>query len=360
MNAGGGTVSIGNSTIGPGNTAPGSTGGGLSLFAPTVTIDSTAIISNTVSNPPSPAGGGLLWLGTTSLTMTNSVVTGNTVTGPTIVQGGGIVNAGTSMTIRGTTIANNSVSGGTLQNAGGGLELSSAGSSTTLINSTVSGNSGGGLRLDGSSATATVALSTFGPNTPGTAGNPSALDMGAGTGALNVRGSVIQGPSPACASASITSQKDNVFPLGDISCGSASVPNNDVVADAMLGSLVYNGGPIVGSPDFLQSVNTYLPPSTSPAVEHVPSANCTDVPSGPLTVDQRGSGFGRPVDFDGNGVAQCDAGSVELQATPSQPPADQPPTGGGTSGGSATPAAQSLDRRSAPRRSRSAQVKNKV
>jgi hypothetical protein len=320
----GGIISISNSTIGPTNTANGTTAGGITLGGQTVTVNSTAIVNNTLSNT-GPIGGGGLFAGS-PLTMTNSVVSGNTVNdgdAAGVPSGGGLYLQGTT-TVRSTTISGNSVTGGQFP-FGGGISAQGAGLGLTLINSTVSTNTSGGLRFSGNGATATVALSTFDLNTADGFGI-SALNPAGATTTVNVRGSVISGAAPVCNSGTITSQNDNVF--SDASCGAAPGPGNDIVGDPMLGGLVFNGGPSAGAPGFEQQINTHLPASTSPAVEHVPAGNCTDVPAGQLMVDQRGAA--RPADSDGNGVASCEAGSVELPAPP-------PPGGGGAGGAAPAP-----------------------
>lgn len=52
------------------------------------------------------------------------------------------------------------------------------------------------------------------------------------------------------------------------------------------------------------TTSTFLPAEDSPAVDHVPLAQCTDLDSVALTTNQRGAI--RPAGD------QCDAGSVEL------------------------------------------------
>jgi hypothetical protein len=64
----------------------------------------------------------------------------------------------------------------------------------------------------------------------------------------------------------------------------------------------------------LAPIPTQLPAVGSPVVDHVPEADCDDHPTGSLITDQRG--LLRPVDRDGDSVAECDAGSIELQAPP--------------------------------------------
>jgi hypothetical protein len=222
------------------------------------------------------------------------------------------------------------------------MNVIGAATAVSIVNSTFSGNealsaggSGGGFRIG--SGTATIVHSTFGPNPVSDFG--SALQREGGT--LNIRGSVIEtsGAVTACESGAgfITSQGFNVFT--DNTCAFTLGTGDEENADPMLGPLEDNGGPGAGRPDARVAILTHLPAQASTVVDHVPAANCDDETAGAplLLVDQRGAGFPRPFDGDGNGTADCDAGSVELQTAPSPPP---PPTTGGGQPPTTTPVAK--------------------
>jgi CSLREA domain-containing protein len=309
------------------NTSSG--GGGVASSQSTTTIDSSVIRDNSIAGTATPGNGGGISLGSTALTMTDSIVIDNDVTDSDAnnsAEGGGISLFNTTGTIRGSTISDNEVLGG-LSRTGAGLRTSGT-TDLKLVNSTVSANqavgaggSGAGLRIVG--GTVTLAHTTVGPNPVG-AGGSSAVANG---GTLNVRGSVIEtsGAESAC-TGPITSLDDNVFT--DISCGGA-VGNDEVDADPMLAALADNGGPDVGAPGLLEAIFTHAPGGTSTVVDHVPAADCDDDPSGSLLIDQRG--LPRPDDGDGNGIFDCEAGSIELQISgPFVPPAPPPPSGGST------------------------------
>jgi CSLREA domain-containing protein len=313
-------------------------GGGVGSFGPTTTIDSSVIRDNSLSGTATPANGGGISANNTALTMIDSIVIDNDVTDADAAgsaEGGGMSVFNTTGTIRGSTISDNKVLGGALR-SGAGLRTSGT-TDLKLVNSTVSANkaegtggSGAGLRVG--AGTVTLVHTTLGPNPVGTGGGSAIVN----SGTLNVRGSVIEtsGAASACLG-TITSLDDNVFT--DTSCG-PETGNDDNDADPMLGPLADNGGPDVGAPGLLEAIFTHLPAGTSPVVDHVPAARCLDDPSGSLLVDQRG--LPRPDDGNGNGVFDCEAGSIELQISgpfvppppPPSPPSSPTPTATAPSG----------------------------
>jgi hypothetical protein len=78
--------------------------------------------------------------------------------------------------------------------------------------------------------------------------------------------------------------------------GTAARPINPLIA-----ALAFNGGPT--------PTHALLP--RSPAIDRGNPAGCRDETGALLTTDQRGPGFLRPKDGDGNGTAICDIGSFE-------------------------------------------------
>jgi hypothetical protein len=329
-----GSLSILDSVVDDNSSAGPPGGGGVFTGVPT-TIDSSVITGNDATRSGARGGGILLNGAGLVSTITDSVIEGNTAESTDTVQpaGGGISAESVSVTIRGTTFTGNKVVGGTTR-VGGGMSMSGSGTVANVVNSTFSGNEalgaggiGGGLRT---CCTATVVHSTFGPNPVGGVFG-SALQRNSGT--LNIRGSVVEtsGAASACAPGAgfITSQGFNVFT--DSSCANPLGTGDEADADPLLGALEDNGGPGAGRPDALVAILTHLPAQASTVVDHVPAADCDDEIAGAplLLVDQRGLGFPRPFDGDGNGTADCDAGSVELQTQPTTPPPPPPPPAGG-------------------------------
>lgn len=240
-----------------GNSATGGNGGGISN-ANTVTL-----INSTVSGNSASQGGGIYNAG--DLTIIDSTVSGNSASG---LGGGGVFSQNT-LTITNSTISNNSATGGN----GGGLYISD-GAPLSITNSTVSGNSasaGGGLSTTYGSTSPLIKSTLLANN--GAGGNCGFFQSTA------------------------TSQGYNLS--DDDSCASAFTQTgdqNNVAAGAGLSpaGLQNNGGP----------TRTIALLPTSPAVDAVPVADCTDTNNNPIETDQRG--VSRP---QGKG---CDVGAYEL------------------------------------------------
>ena len=320
------------------NTNTGVDGGGLITDATVTTIDSSVIRGNSGAHSGGPNGGGIQAVDTT-LTITDSLIVDNDVTDTDAagtVRGGGLAIAGAaaSATIRGTTISANRALGGSDRTGAGVLVTGTA--SAILINSTVSANEalgagGDAAGMDADGGTVDLIHTTFGPNPVGPGG-----DSAIAVGTLGARGVVIETASgrPACGGG-FNSLGGNV--LTDTSCGPAGT-NDELDADPLLGPLADNGGPDAGAPGFLEPIPTHLPAAASTVVDHVPAADCDDDLGASLLVDQRG--VGRPFESDGDGIAECEAGSVESQAAPPPPPPPPPPTGGGQQPPAQKPAAK--------------------
>lgn len=295
-----------------------STAGGTPNFRIfTINPSVTALFSGlTISNGnaaggsfPSDAGGGVLNDGGT-VTLNDLVVSGNTATSP----GGGVDNTGGTMMISDSTISNNHAnSGAGVNNNGGGtlminrstisnnISTDQAGglfnSGTAFVtNTTVSSNSavrGGGIDNAGN---LTLSSSTISLNNAtsfaGGVSNP-------GIGVLNFTNTLIAGNSspagPDCGGASFNSQDYNL--IGNTSGASIGgmTTHNVTNVDALLGSLTNNGGPTL--------THSLLP--GSPAID---AGNAS-----PLLTDQRGMGFNRAADANGDGAATFDIGAYEVQ-----------------------------------------------
>ncbi|MCB1100058.1 MAG: hypothetical protein KDN22_31125, partial [Verrucomicrobiae bacterium] len=309
----GGTLAISNAEI-RANIADGTSGsgGGILNLGGSVAIDSTLIVANEANR----AGGGIEDSVGTGITITNSTLREN-IAGPAgwAAPGNGgavhITGAG-KLELTGSTVADNvaakeggglwnhgasemyvgysTVSGNTAPTGGGIFALAGAGV-LDLVNSTVSGNTatldGGGLALNGGNATflsVTVAANSA-------AGSGGGLRV---NGASVVSFNSLFGDNAAASGADVSGAFDLANNSLVESASGASgiadgVDGNIVGMDAVLGSLVDNGGPTL----------THLPGAGSPAIDAGDSAAAAG-----LTGDQRGL-----VRIIGN----VDMGSVELQ-----------------------------------------------
>jgi len=260
----------------------GGNGGGIEASEATVT--NSSVSGNTAGN-----GGGIE---ASAATLTNSTVSGNTATSG---NGGGI-EANT------TTVTNSTVSGNTAASAnGGGIEASTA----TLTNCTVSGNTatsghGGGMEA----STATLTNCTVAENAAHTGGGLFRAPFGTFTlkntiVALNLTD--FFGTGPDVAGDPFTSTGHNLIGDGTGGSGFTNGVNGDMVGmsvnpiDPKLGPLANNGGKtkthalLAGSRAIDAGNNAALPPTT----------------------DQRGAGFPREKDGNGDGLAIVDIGAFE-------------------------------------------------
>jgi predicted outer membrane repeat protein len=278
-NAGGGisavTATLTNSTV-SGNAA--AVGGGIA--APTANLTNSTVSGNRADT----TGGGI---NATTATLTDCTVSGNTAT---TTFGGGI-SAITATLVRST------VSGNTATTNGGGINATTA----NLTNSTVSGNSarsiGGGLFATTATllnCTVVENLALFGG---GLFHNPG--------GTFSVKNTIVAlnlvdfaGTAPDVSGA-FTSQGHNL--IGDGTGGTGFTSGvGDMVGtsvnpiDPKLGALANNGG----------RTKTHALLAGSRAIDRGDNAG---VPGS----DQRGPGFPRRKDGNGDGVATVDIGAFE-------------------------------------------------
>jgi hypothetical protein len=255
-------------------------------------------------------GGGAISNGGT-LTVTKSTFTGNSAF-PGIggaIENGGIASSGT-LTVTNSTFSGNSAG---FAGIGGGAILNFAGT-LTAINSTFSGNSatnGGGIF---SYDNVTVTNSTF-------SGNSALADGGGITegpgahGPLIVKGSVFADEnSGGNCNGEINDAGYNISDDGTCGFAKTGSANNGDSVDPKLDTagLKDNGGP----------TQTFALQTSSPAIDAIQHASCTDQSSSPnqLTTDQRG--MPRPDPEDGP-TGPCDIGAYEFQ-DPAPSPSPSP------------------------------------
>ena len=233
------------------------------------------------------AGAAILSQGT--MTLVDSTVTGNTQ-GSAIFLGGGP-----------TTIANSTISNNFAQGGGGGLFITGGpGNPVSIVNSTIthnfadtsgsSGGTGAGILILNSDVKLrnTIVAGNF---------------RGFGFIADDISGSVNSASS------------FNLIGTGGSGGLTNGVNNNKVgIANPGLGALGDYGGPtqthrlILGSPAVDAGDNCVLTNTCSPAVGVA------------LNNDQRGTGFARAVNGDGDNVATVDIGAYEAQSPPQDSP----------------------------------------
>ena len=330
------TVNISGVTIRNGRGGSFVQGGGVSISQGSTLTLARSVVENNDSNE---FGGGISNGGT--LNVRRSTIRGNTLPlggcGGQTSSGGGILNFGGAVAdIDKSTISGNSACrGGAIRNAGGDLRIN---------NSTLSGNRadarGGALMNFGDAA---IAFSTITDNQANVGGGDNGLTFGGGiynAGNLNMGNSILAGNtdnrsrfqpgySPDCWSkvtaatpdaAALTSFRGNVVGISNTNCNIADTITGDTAFDQIgivndsvnmpldpqLSALASNGGP----------TRTHALQSDSPAIDKGTGSssgtgnsffNCSNR-------DQRD--FVRPVNGDGVGGAQCDAGAFEFGAIP--------------------------------------------
>jgi len=315
---------------------------------------SLTIRDSTISNNSAVMGGGLAIHNNTSIE--NSIITGNTATGDrSLGGGGGIANLGGLVSLRRSTVSNNSspssqccgggilnsgrvdisdsdISGNTSNSPGGGIATwGDFFGGLTIANSTVRNNvsssiGGGGLLNAGSAALTNVTFSGNRAGSPGSGGNvlncsalclPSLLSsprdltltnvtlvggvastggniFAEAGGTMRLQNTVLDSGAPSNCAGTLVSQGNNLS--SDGSCALTGPADQNSTATG-LGPLAPNGGPTL----------THMPQPRSAAIDHAAQAAC------PIN-DQRG--VTRPIDGDGDGVAICDIGAVEAAFVP--------------------------------------------
>jgi CSLREA domain-containing protein len=303
----GGTLNITGGSV-TGNTAAASVGGGISA---TGTVTATnASITNNRADGASGRGGGIDISG--SSTITDSTLSGNT----TLRTGGGIYFSNGTHNITGTTLSGNAAGSGStaLFRGGGGLSNSTA--TVNISNSTISGNTsacvcGGGGISTFNGGTTTLRNVTVANNnaSAGSGGGIQASISGAAAGTTNI-GNTIAADNTATSNpdvnGAIVSQGFNLVRARGTSTGYAA---SDLAngSNPELEALGNNGGPT-------QTRRLLAGSAAIDAGSNALAVNPSNAAA--LTTDQRGTGFLRLRDGNGDGTATVDIGAFEVQAVP--------------------------------------------
>jgi hypothetical protein len=265
-------------------------------------------------------GGAIYFEGATSVTPIN--VVDSELVGNTAADDGGAIQYGNSNSQ--SAVERSSLIGNTAGAEGGGFYLSAPDlgpfPSVRIINSTFAGNSavggGGAVGLGGGRQQVFSQFSTYAGNSTPAAGQGGAFrtDTGGATAdEVYLHGTVLAGNTAAGVPASCGGPA-GLYPIAnfnvasDSSCPLAGTANL-LGTDPLLAPLAANGGPT-------RTMGLY---DTSPAIDHVPTMNCSMFP---MMIDQRSQP--RPLG------GACDAGAFEGSVgpvpTPPAPPTTVPTT----------------------------------
>ena len=282
---GGGTILVYDSTV-EDNTAAGDGGG---LYGNGADGSVIVTLSQIRNNTADQFGGGLAAVTGCSMSSNKSTFEGNDAG-----NGGGVYSSTYA------TLSNSTVSANTANGSGGGVN---AGGTLNLIQSTVTGNAaswGGGL-----SSVCDHAILKHNTITANSAVNGGGGLRHTGTW-MEMNSNVAWGNTASAgiddvlrdALGNLVSRGYNV--VGEASSASmfTQTGDQDAVADARLGAFGDHGGPTWTIPLLFGS----------PAVDAGDPAECAS-----QTDDQRGAGFPRALDGDGDSNAVCDVGAFEAE-----------------------------------------------
>jgi cysteine-rich repeat protein len=290
-------------------------GGGIDFFGTDIQINGGSISGNTVvssSNPTvgNPTGGGINDFGNGNLTiigpfnLNDNKVINNQQSAPAGF-GGGITFDSSATSILSITAA--SISRNTAA-TGGGIEIpANAGQEFHLLNCTLSNNTsgGGGGALDVATSVTPAAQSTIVHCT--IAGNTAGgINHTTDVGTIILKNTIMANSAlgPNCGGTTTVYQSNGHNISDDNTCPLTGTGDFPAGTNPNLGALGDNGG------TSLPHTLTQLLLTGSPAIDGVPTADCTDVGGTPVNTDQRG--VPRPLDGDNNGTLLCDVGAVEV------------------------------------------------
>jgi uncharacterized repeat protein (TIGR01451 family) len=277
-------------------------GSGVTVTGGLLTGNSASISGGTSNN-----GGGAVYENGGGPAFSASSISNNTLTisgGTTNDGGGGIYNNGGNFTLTASTVAANNAKLTGTEGFNGGGGIYNNGGAPTFVNVTVSDNAlaapgatnvgGGGLYQNGTPGTVTNATLTA---------NQSNQPGGAifGDAGLTLKSTIVAANSASSGNANCdgptasTSAGNNLEDTSPTTCH-LTATGDLVGVPAGLGRLADNGGP----------APTHALPAGSPAVDHIPLAQCTDQQGTPqpVMIDERGV----PRGLDG----ACDIGAYEL------------------------------------------------
>jgi hypothetical protein len=232
--------------------APGSAGGGISLFNGSLTMSGTLVKGNTLPNSNDIGGAGIQLFQVSSAKIENSTITGN-VNGN---FGAGIHNNMSNLRMSNVTVSYNS---GGVQAAG----VSNVGGTATLRNCTIAGNSvsrfGGGIYNVGNGAVLTLANTIVADNTA-------------------------------------TLQGNDLFNFATLTVLGNNIIESPVVSSATINGpgTIINIDPLLLFPrDFGGAIPSQALGVGSPARNAGVNAEALDTQGTPLLIDARGLGFAR-------------------------------------------------------------------
>jgi CSLREA domain-containing protein len=297
--------------------APAANGGGIRVSDPDGSIK---VQESTIESSDAGLKGGAIYFeGATSSTPIN--VVDSELVGNSAADDGGAIQYGNTSSQ--AAVERSSLIGNTAGAEGGGFYLSAPDlgpfPSVRIINSTFAGNSavggGGAVGLGGGRQQVFSQFSTYAGNSTPAAGQGGAFrtDTGGVTAdEVYLFSTILAGNTAAGVPASCGGPAGLYFPnytvASDSSCPLTGTANL-LGTDPLLAPLAANGGPT-------RTMGLY---DTSPAIDHVPTMNCTMFP---MMIDQRSQP--RPLG------AACDAGAFEGSVgpvpTPPAPPATVPTT----------------------------------
>jgi CSLREA domain-containing protein len=254
-------------------------GGGIYNDGGTLNIEASTFSGNYAGH----RGGGIANENGGALSVMNSTFSSNIST-----WGAGVNLASSSAT---ANISNSTFTGNTANNRGGGVNVYLG--AITITNSTISANTGLYGAGISNNDRMTIIGSTIVSNTTSTDLNGSVYRYG---GTLELINSIIVFEQNENANNCVGMITDGGYNLEypGTSCGGFSVQ-----ADPILAPLADNGGPTL----------THALYSASPAIDRIPSANCSASPVN--GIDQRGAAR----NFDGNDLVsgECDIGAYEMR-----------------------------------------------
>lgn len=263
----------------------------------TLTLARVTITNNTAELGLGHGGG---VSNTGDLTLTHSTVSGNTGG----VGGGGISNSNL------ITIMNSTIVGNLAGSTGPGGGLYNSGGIATVTNSTFSANTtntnGGGVFNTGGTVILTNTTVTNNATTNGTCGGV------VGSSGTRVKNTIIANNLNSDVFGTIESQDYNLIENTAGATFTGTTTHNITGVDPLVGPLANNGGPTLvhallpGSPAINAGSNANLPADT---FDLDGDSNTTE----PLPFDQRGTGFNRTADGNGEGTATVDIGAFEVQ-----------------------------------------------